>query len=263
MKKDSVFYETLSFNTHPCLIEEAYDGWLLRFAEGYTKRANSVNAIGESIIPLAEKITYCEEKYAEKKLPIVFKITPMATEMDALLEKRGYSSVDKTNVMTVDLTEKGKTVAKSNEYNKRKATDTSGLGDITVTIEEKFTEAWQYYYFTFNKVSPASVPTAKKMQAKITNQVLCTTVYADKKAVACGLGVLEQGYVGLLDIVVKEEYRGCGFGKVLCQAILKRAKEQGATVGYLQVVDSNEIAKKLYHSLGFEDVYSYWYRVKG
>ena len=48
----------------------------------------------------------------------------------------------------------------------------------------------------------------------------------DKKAVACGLGVMEQGYVGLLDIVVKEEYRGCGFGKVLCQSLLEKAKEK-------------------------------------
>ena len=262
MKKDSVFYETLSFNTHPCLIEEVYDGWLLRFAEGYTKRANSVSVVGESIIPLAEKITYCEEKYAEKELPVVFKITPMAAEMDTLLEERGYASVDKTNVMTVDLTGKGKNVAKSNEYNKRKATDVSGMGEVSVTIEEKFTESWQYYYFTFNKVSPVFVATAKKIQVKITNPVLCATVYVDKMAVACGLGVMEQGYVGLLDIVVKEEYRGCGFGKVLCQALLEKAKKQGATIGYLQVVDSNVVAKKLYKSLGFEDMYSYWYRVK-
>lgn len=262
MKKDSVFYETLSFNTHPCLIEEAYDGWLLRFAEGYTKRANSVNAIGKSTIPFAEKITYCEEKYAEKKLPVVFKITPMAAEMDDLLEKRGYSSVDKTNVMTVDLTGKGRSVAKGNEYNKRKATDASGLGDVTVTIEEKCTESWQYYYFTFNKVSVTAIPTAKKIQAKIANPVLCAMVYLDKKTVACGLGVMEHGYVGLLDIVVKEEYRGCGFGKVLCQALLEKAKEQGATIGYLQVVDSNMVAKRLYKSLGFEELYSYWYRVK-
>ena len=259
MEKDCVFFEKLSFHTHPCLSEEVYDGWLLRFAEGYTKRANSVNVVGESSAALAEKIVYCEKKYTEKKMPTVFKITPVSQEVDALLEERGYSAVDKTNVMTVDLTKRGKTVAKCNE---RKSLIASGRGEVSVTIEEKFTETWQYYYFTFNKVSPVHVPTAKKIQAKITNPVLCATVYVDKKAVACGLGVMEQGHVGLLDIVVKEEYRGCGFGKVLCEALLDKAKEKGATTGYLQVVDSNEVAKKLYTSLGFEDIYSYWYRVK-
>lgn len=262
MNRDSLFYENLSFNTHPCLSEEVYDGWLLRFAEGYTKRANSVNVVGESMIPFADKISYCEEMYAEHNLPVVFKIVPMAAELDGLLEEKGYSAVDKTNVMKADLTTKENGGTKGKEYNKVKTTGVSGTAEVSVTIEEKFTESWQYYYFTFNKVVLSSVPTAKKIQAKITNPVLCATVYADKKAVACGLGVMEQGYVGLLDIVVKEEYRGCGLGKVLCQALLEKAKEKGAATGYLQVVDSNEVAKSLYKSLGFEDVYSYWYRVK-
>lgn len=262
MKKESVFYEKLSYHTHPCLGEELYDGWLLRFAEGYTKRANSVNVIGGSAIAYEDKITYCEEKYAQHKLPPVFKITPTALDIDELLEERGYLAVDKTNVMTVDLTQKGKKQTNCDGADKCGGADVLGAGNVSVTIEEKFTESWQYYYFTFNKVAVAAIPTAKKIQAKITNPVLCATVYVGKKAVACGLGVMEQGCVGLLDIVVKEEYRGCGFGKVLCQALLEKAKEKGATTGYLQVVDSNEVAKKLYESLGFEYVYSYWYRVK-
>ena len=249
MEKDCLLYEKLSFNTHPCLAEEAYDGWLLRFADGYTKRANSVNVVGESSVNFAEKIIYCEKKYTEEKLPTVFKITPVSRGLDAMLEERGYGAVDKTNVMSVDLARTALSEKKQNEK-------------VSVTMEETFTEAWQYYYFTFNKISSAYVPIARKIQAKITNPVLCATVYLDKKAVACGLGIMEQGYVGLLDIVVKEEYRGCGFGKVLCGALLEEAKGKGATTGYLQVVDSNEVAKKLYESLGFEDVYSYWYRVK-
>ena len=262
MENDSLFYELLSFNTHPCLSEEMYDGWLLRFAEGYTKRANSVSVVGESCLVAQDKISYCEAAYGARNLPTVFKIAPMAAELDKILEAKGYSAVDKTNVMTVDLKGKGKTTEKDRKDKNRKSKDVLGTGEVSVTIEEKFTEGWQYYYFTFNKVSPSTVPTAKKIQARITNPVLCATVYVDKKAIACGLGVLEQGYVGLLDIVVKEEYRGCGFGRVLCRSLLEKAKEKGATIGYLQVVDSNEVAKKLYESLGFEDVYSYWYRVK-
>lgn len=262
MEKDSLFFEKLSFNTHPCLSEELYDGWLLRFAKGYTKRANSVSIVGKSGLQPADKIKYCEEKYAEQNLPPVFKITPEAAEPDGLLAERGYTAVDKTNVMTVDLTKGGKKAPEGTVVNKGKAPDASSAEQVSVIMEEQITESWQYYYFTFNKVSPSHISTAKKIQEKITNPVLCATVYLDKKAVACGLGVMEQGYVGLLDIVVKEEYRGCGFGKVLCGALLDKAKEKGATTGYLQVVDSNEVAKRLYQGLGFEDVYSYWYRVK-
>lgn len=262
MEKDSLFYEELGFHAHPCLSEEAYDGWILRFAKGYTKRANSVSVVGESGLPVLEKIKYCEEKYRERDLPVVFKIAPSAVKLDGLLEEKGYALVDKTNVMTVDLTKGGKKTPKGTVVNKGKASDASAAEPLSVIIEEQITESWQYYYFTFNKVAPSHIPTAKRMQAKITNPLLCATVYLDKKAVACGLGVMEQGYVGLLDIVVKEEYRGCGFGKVLCGALLDKAKEKGAITGYLQVVDSNTPAKRLYEGLGFEDIYSYWYRVK-
>lgn len=262
MEKNSLFYENLSFNAHPCLSAETYDGWLLRFAAGYTKRANSVSVIGESELPVPDKIKYCEEKYQEQGMPVVFKIAPMAAELDGELEERGYSLADKTNVMTVDLTKDGKKAAKGAAANKGELPDALATEQVSVVIEEKFTEGWQYYYFTFNKVAQTHIPTAKKMQASITNPVLCATVYLDRKAVACGLGVMEQGYVGLLDIVVKAEYRGCGFGKVLCGALLDKAKEKGVTTGYLQVVDSNEVAKRLYMNLGFEDIYSYWYRVK-
>ncbi len=262
MDTDSLFLEKLSFHAHPCLSEEVYDGWLLRFAQGYTKRANSVSVVGKSGLAFADKIRYCEERYGEQGLPTVFKVTPMAAELDGLLAERGYTFVDKTNVMTVDLTKGGKKAAKGAATNKGELPDALATEQVSVVIEEKFTESWQYYYFTFIKVAQTHIPTAKKIQANITNPVLCATVYLDKKAVACGLGVMEQGYVGLLDIVVKEEYRGCGFGKVLCGALLDKAKEKGATTGYLQVVDSNEAAKSLYQGLGFEDIYSYWYRVK-
>ena len=58
--------------------------------------------------------------------------------------------------------------------------------------------------------------------------------------------------------------RSAGAGEIvaLSSRTLEKAKEKGAIAGYLQVVDSNEAAKKLYKGLGFEDVYSYWYRVK-
>ena len=165
MEKDSLFYEKLGFNAHPCLCEEAYDGWLLRFADGYTKRANSVSVIGKSKMVPEEKIEYCEEKYAEQGLPTVFKITPMAEDLDGLLEEKGYSAIDKTNVMTMEL--------KQNRYGND--TDTIG-GKVSVAVEEKITEAWQYYYFTFNKVSASGISTARKIQAKITNPILCATV---------------------------------------------------------------------------------------
>lgn len=257
MKHTIKLYEKLSFGTHPCLDEQNYDGWLLRFANGYTKRANSVTMLEESTISLKEKITYCEKMYLKKGLPAIFKITPLSIEVDNVLRQMGYNAVDKTNVMKVNLDN----ILPLEEYEKEFQSKIKSA-IISVKIDEMITKDWQNVYFLKNQVSEKFIPTAKKMHDKIVNQVLCTQVYYDEKVAACGLGVLEQGFVGLLDIVVSKEYRGLGFGKLLCQTLLARGKEKEAAIGYLQVVDSNTVAKNLYDGLGFIKQYSYWYRMK-
>lgn len=60
--------EEYSLNAWPALQSFVYDGWLLRFAAGYTKRSNSINPIykGESKKVL-DKIKYCESIYSSMK----------------------------------------------------------------------------------------------------------------------------------------------------------------------------------------------------
>ena len=55
-------YEELAANAHVALNLMQYDGWLLRFSEGHTCRANSVSVIYPSSIDLEEKVEYCEKK---------------------------------------------------------------------------------------------------------------------------------------------------------------------------------------------------------
>ncbi|MFN2156932.1 MAG: hypothetical protein ACK2UX_16980, partial [Anaerolineae bacterium] len=40
--------EAASLDAWPALEQIAYDGWILRFSDGYTKRANSVNSMYEA-----------------------------------------------------------------------------------------------------------------------------------------------------------------------------------------------------------------------
>src|SRR5262245_10648116 len=85
-------FEELSLNSWPSLQTFCYDGWLLRFANGYTRRANSVSAIYTSTKETLEKIAFCEQTYATRGLNTVFKLTAAAEpgDLDALLADQGY-----------------------------------------------------------------------------------------------------------------------------------------------------------------------------
>src|SRR5687768_17494403 len=75
----------------PALATVEVDGWLARFAGGYTRRANSVWPLDEGRRAPEEKVAECERLYAERGQACIFKLTPVQAELDALLERRGYT----------------------------------------------------------------------------------------------------------------------------------------------------------------------------
>ncbi len=236
--------EEMSMNAHPSLNTVYYDGWYLRFAGGYTNRANSVNVLCPSMLPVADKIRYCEKIYSRQNLPTVFKITPLSLDVDTALAESNYSIVTKTNIMVMDIPKNS----------------TDGLSSV---VTNDINENWQNSYFLLNELSEASIPLAKKIQSNILNQTLCATLSYNNEVVACGLCVIENDYAGLFDIVVSAQHRRKGYGQDICASLISNAAKYGAKKAYLQVIAENTKAIKLYKKLGFMDRYQYWYRVKG
>ena len=105
--------------------------------------------------------------------------------------------------------------------------------------------------------------TNKIILSHIQNKTLLASIMENDITIACGLGVIERGYIGLFDIVVDENYRGKGLGVDICHSLLNRARAEGVRQAYLQVVADNTPAVALYDKLGFANCYQYWYRVKG
>ena len=65
-------FEQLSMNAWSSLQTMYYDGWILRFANGVTRRSNSVNPIFGSKLDVEGKISFCEKIYTETNLPTIF-----------------------------------------------------------------------------------------------------------------------------------------------------------------------------------------------
>lgn len=239
--------EEIAINAFPSIKSEIYDGWLLRFSNGYTYRANCINPLFETNIDLGIKISYCENKYFSQNLPTVYKMTEFSLPgLDGHLNELGYQIRKQADIMIIKLSE----------------TDVKECID-KVIISEKIEDFWMDRFLELNGIKEQlKKNTAKMMLSNIPNRIFCAYIKKNNHIVGCGLGVLERNYIGLFDIYVDENYRKQGIGRNICIAIINAGLMAGATDAYLQVASLNNAAIKLYEKLGFSKLYTYWYRVK-
>lgn len=81
------FIEEITLNTWPAEQSVLLQGWILRSAAGYTKRANSVNPLygaDSSQVELTEQIKLAERYYEHAGLQSVFKITPTSSRQSLM-----------------------------------------------------------------------------------------------------------------------------------------------------------------------------------
>ena len=117
-------FEELTMNAWPSLQTILLDGWIIRMAGGYTKRANSVNPIYSFKNNLDEKIEYCENIYKQNNLPIIYKIIECDDHkiIDSRLEELNYQKIDLTSVQVCN------SIKRKNKENEQ------------IVINDKFTE---------------------------------------------------------------------------------------------------------------------------
>lgn len=132
-----------------------------------------------------------------------------------------------------------------------------------VTLTDEIPDIWITSLFDLKKMTnPIHRAVVPSMYRAIPKDTICASVWRNGKIIATGLGILDRDYIGIYAIHVKENYRGQGFARQICTALLKEGVHQGAQNAYLQVVQGNTPAKRLYASLGFTDFYTYWFRVQ-
>ncbi|MBO8161968.1 MAG: GNAT family N-acetyltransferase [Thermosipho sp. (in: Bacteria)] len=240
--------EELSMNALPALSTVFVNGWILRFSNGYSKRANSVNPIYACSIDIKKNIEICDEMFKKNQLNTVFKLTEKEDdyEIDEILNKKGYTHEAKTNIMIKNITE-----FQITEQDKE-----------NVVIYNELRKDWLEAFIHMNNISSQHALTLQKMLQSIIPETYYGCIIENGKIIAVGLGVAERGYVGMYDICVDPEKRRRGLGTKIMKNLMYEASGKGHTYSYLQVVDTNEGAKKLYKKLGYKKLYSYWYRVK-
>ena len=261
--------EEISLNAWPSHKIELYDGWLIRFSHNYTHRTNSVEQVGVSSIPVEEKIAYCEAMYSNYHTPAIFKINPLLPpSFDKLLEERGYEIQHTTDVMAMELKNLHPylPVSAEYEYYGRNSGLPSSIyypNDAIVQLRDRITDEWITALFRLNgTTNPTLRRIVPSMFKAIPKETIVAQVEIDGRMIASGLGILDRGHIGLYAIYVDASCRRKGLARAIASSILTEAKKKGADKAYLQVVKGNTYAKHLYTSLGFQDFYTYWFRVK-
>jgi len=237
-------FEEMALNAWPALYENLHNGCVIRLSNGYTKRANSVNALYfNDNIP--ELIDYSEKFYKKHLLPTTFKIIKHKNyeHLDAFLEEEDYKVIDYTNVKLIDL--------RVNSFTNNRI----------VKLESEFSDEWINEFVRLQKLD-SKIVTISNMLKNITVNKIVASITIDSKIIGFGYGAIENDIIGIFDIYINEQYRNKGYARKLINKILYWAKSKDISYSYLQVMENNVIANKLYQSIGYKAYYKYWYRVK-
>lgn len=252
----------------PALREETLAGWRLRFADGFTRRSNSVQPFlfegrGETHATdrdppghgshhkpeaIGERIALCEAKYQAVGLAAIFRISPLndTPALAEMLSGRGYRQEGETVVMTRGLSTR-KTLIKG----KGPVFD-DPLSPRALPALIRLTGTLDHHQHTYTALIERALPprTAAHTAALLSGEggIVC-----------CGRGVVGEGWLGVFDVATETGLRRQGLAALLMDGLMEWGREHGAASAYLQVEATNAAALRLYGRLGFEALYRYVY----
>lgn len=238
--------ECRAFNAWPALQTVVDEGWLLRFARGHTKRANSVNVLwpgGGADLPL--RIARAEALYRAQRLQPVFRVTPLAEpDLDAALAARGYEAFDPSLVLAGDIA----------------AVADAARAPLPVPAPDPFA-GWLDAFGAATQAAPAPLAALGDMLRVLVPPAGFVRVPArDGGDGAYAMGVAEAGDLGVFEVLTVPEARRQGLAAKALAALAAWAMPLGARRAWLQVTAENAPARALYARLGMREIYRYHYR---
>ena len=235
--------ESRLVNAWPSFDYQLYDGWLLRLAKGYSKRANSASPIVPGAALDDDLVEIMIRRFLAANVRPTFRLTSLeAPAVDALLSGRGFALVEPTQVLVGRIPD-----------------DCSG--DPSVLLEPNVSKRWVRETARSYGGEKADDTILVEIVSRIRQEAAFASLDLDERHVAWGLGVVERGYVGLYDIVVSPDLRGIGLGRRIVMSLMAWGRERGAHSAYLQVREDNAVARALYELIGFSPAYRYAHRV--
>lgn len=236
--------QALEISAWPDLAHREIGAWRLRWAGGFSGRANSATALHADADLTDADIGAIEAFYASHHLPSLIRITPFVTvSLDARLAERGYAT------------------RSASQY--RCASLQSLLPVEPGLIHEDIASAaWISGFGRLNGRVDFNPETMSAMLHRITARTTFAFLIDGGHLAAVGMAVIRDNLMEVQSIAVDHALRGRGFGRRLVSGLLAWGQSQGATAAILSVEATNTPATRLYTSLGFVEIAGYHYRIK-
>ena len=215
--------------------------WLLRASGGFSSRGNSVLALGDPGMPGSEAMATVSQWYAARSLPARAHVHPDGPEAEAFAEA-GWSVYEPTLLLLASV-----------------AKVLRNLGPHQVTVPRHDGVVDEAWLASDERAARHGEDARKVLEA---GEVTFVTVRDEQGAVlARGRGAFHGDWVGVSSLWTDPDHRGTGLGSAVLESLLSWGAERGATTSYLQVVESNDHARRVYEARGFEVHHRYAYLV--
>ncbi|MBK8803195.1 MAG: GNAT family N-acetyltransferase [Fibrobacteres bacterium] len=236
------FCEHLAHRTWPSRTQENIGAWILRENEGFTRRANSCLALGDPGMAQGCAIDRVEAWYRQRGLEPCIKVCSAAPDsLDGFLESRGWILANPALVLSKELPAAARMAP---DFVITDVPEARWLAHLAAWDGESADKA------TLHADLARRIPRAGFASWRSGEEIHAVATVA-----------LDPTSAHLYDLVVREDLRGRGIGGGFLESLLSWAKDQGADRAYLQVLESNERARRLYAKMGFAEHHRYHYRV--
>lgn len=246
MPDDSLIWqlEELYTAAWPPLRREIVGDWLVKFAPGVSRRANSANPLRTELRDVDATIATCEQHYRDSGMPALFRVLSVNTpEAGARLDRLGY----KPEGETVNL------CCRIDEAVARRDADVTILPHPSGEWLDAMTEAQGY------------IGEKKDTYGRIVEAIAIPAAFVvlrhEGAMAALAYGAMDRGVMCLESVITAAPYRGRGLATRALSALIDWAASRGAEAVCLQVEATNERGIRLYRCLGLkQELYRYDYR---
>jgi GNAT superfamily N-acetyltransferase len=236
--------EETCLNAWPALRQAFLDGWVLRFSDGLTRRANSANPLRADYNRTDALIPACEALYRRQLLPTIFRVPSIIDpDLDEFLDALGYGCEGESWVLYGDIDA------------------VASARDPEVQLSARPTPEW------FRAMAALQNHTIEQsnVYCRIVGAIVIPAAFAalviDGEFVALAYGTLHNGLLCYESVVTDSRRQRHGYARQVIATLAAWAKGEGARDACLQVEEGNAPALALYDAIGLKTrLYRYHYR---